>query len=99
MEGKTTAVVDLRRELLHICKDDPNLRLKESAFTRERKLEAGRILYSRSQNTSIFASYSIPFTSWMMLRVSCETDLRRVSKIPSHLGGPSPLLLEKINRP
>ena len=39
-----TAVVDLSRELLHICKDDQDLRLKESAFTRERKLGANRML-------------------------------------------------------
>ena len=47
MERKTTAVVDLTRELLHICKDDPELRLKESAFTRERKLGAERMLHMR----------------------------------------------------
>ena len=45
MERKTTAVVDLSRELLHTCKDDPDLRLKESAFTRERKLGAERMLH------------------------------------------------------
>ena len=39
-----TAVVDMSRELLHTCKNDPDLRLKESAFTRERKLGAERML-------------------------------------------------------
>ena len=45
MERKTTVVVELSRELLHTCKNDPELRLKESAFTRERKLGAERMLH------------------------------------------------------
>ena len=40
-----TAVVDMSRELLHTCKNDPDLRLKKSAFTRERKLGAERMLH------------------------------------------------------
>ena len=44
MERKTTAVVDLSHKLLHTCKDDPD-RLKDSAFTRERKLGAERMLH------------------------------------------------------
>ena len=40
-----TAAVDMSRELLHTCKNDPDLRLKESAFTRERKLGAERMLH------------------------------------------------------
>ena len=40
-----TAAVDISRELLHTCKNDPDLRLKESAFTRERKLGAERMLH------------------------------------------------------
>ena len=45
MERKMTVVVDMSRELLHTCKNDPDLRLKESAFTRERKLGAERMLH------------------------------------------------------
>ena len=45
MERKMTAAVDMSRELLHTCKNDPDLRLKESAFTRERKLGAERMLH------------------------------------------------------
>ena len=45
MERKTAAVVDLSRELLGACKNDPDLRLKESAFTRERKLGVERMLH------------------------------------------------------
>ena len=40
-----TAAVEMSRELLHTCKNDPELRLKESAFTRERKLGAERMLH------------------------------------------------------
>ena len=40
-----TAAVDLSRELLHNCKNDSDLRLKESAFTRKRKLGAERMLH------------------------------------------------------
>lgn len=40
-----TAAVDMSRELLHTCKNDSDLRLKESAFTRERKLGAERMLH------------------------------------------------------
>ena len=45
MERKTTLVADLSGELLHNCKNDPNLRLKKSAFTRERKLGADGVLH------------------------------------------------------
>ena len=45
MERKTIAAVELSRELLHNCKTDPDLRLKASAFTRQRKLGAERILH------------------------------------------------------
>ena len=45
MERKMTAAVDMSRELLHTCKNDPDLRLKKSAFTRERKLGAERMLH------------------------------------------------------
>ena len=45
MERKTTAAANLSRELLHSCKEDPDLRLKKSAFTRQRKLGAERVLY------------------------------------------------------
>ena len=39
------AAADLSRELLHSCKNDPDLRLKKSAFTRQRKLGAERVLH------------------------------------------------------
>ena len=38
MKRQTIAAVDLNLELLHTCKNDPDLRLKKSAFTREWKL-------------------------------------------------------------
>ena len=40
-----TVAVDMSRELLHTCKNDPDLRLKESAFTREWKLGVERMLH------------------------------------------------------
>ena len=45
MKRKTAVVVELSRELLGACKNDPDLRLKKSAFTRERKLGAERMLH------------------------------------------------------
>ena len=45
MESKMTAAVDLSRELLYNCKNDPDLRLKETAFTRQRKLGAKRMIH------------------------------------------------------
>ena len=45
MERKTVAAADLSRELLHSYKNDPDLRLKKSAFTRQRKLGAERVLH------------------------------------------------------
>lgn len=45
MERKTVAAADLSRELLHSYKNDPDLRLKKSAFTRQRKLGAKRVLH------------------------------------------------------
>ena len=44
MERKTMAAADMSRELLHRCKNNPDLRLKKSAFTRQRKLGAERVL-------------------------------------------------------
>ena len=45
MERKTMAAADMSRELLHSCKNDPDLRLKKSAFTMQRKLGAERVLH------------------------------------------------------
>ena len=45
MERKATLATDLSRELLHNCKNDADLRLKKTAFTRQRKLGAERVLH------------------------------------------------------
>lgn len=45
MERKTMATADTSQELLHSSKNDPDLRLKKTAFTRQRELGAERVLH------------------------------------------------------